>query len=104
MDNLLDLMDRLERRDLLAAAARLCGWLSGFIGSAKAAVALKELEYLGRPSAGPLTERTEVLADHILEQLETATRTGKRQQVSVPERVKQVCPAKPCSTCNDTAQ
>ena len=87
-DNLLELMDRLEqeifwrpRRDL-PLHQRIYRFAEG-------AMALKELEYLGRTSSGPLPERTDALARHILDNLEQRYDTATSKP-SIPERVKEL--------------
>jgi 1-acyl-sn-glycerol-3-phosphate acyltransferase len=82
------LMDRLERRlywrprPELPLSERVYRLANG-------ALALKELEYLGRARAGKLTERTTYLADHLLQrQEERYGIPGKGN--TVPERVKEL--------------
>jgi 1-acyl-sn-glycerol-3-phosphate acyltransferase len=54
---------------------------------AEGALAIKELEYVGRTSAGPLPERVVALRDYILQQLED--RFGARAKKNTPpERIK----------------
>jgi 1-acyl-sn-glycerol-3-phosphate acyltransferase len=87
-DNLLALMDRLEQqifwrpRQDLPLAERIYRFGEG-------AMALKELEYLGCTSAGPLPGRIDALADHILKQLEQRYQVEGDEKF-VPERVKQL--------------
>lgn len=56
---------------------------------AEAAMALKELEYVGRTSAGPLPERIHALAEHILRLLEERYDV-KGGDKTTPERVKEI--------------
>ncbi len=56
---------------------------------AEAAMALKELEYVGRTSAGPLPNRIDALAEQILQTLETRYEVTAREK-TIPERVKQL--------------
>jgi 1-acyl-sn-glycerol-3-phosphate acyltransferase len=56
---------------------------------AEAAMALKELEYIGRTSAGLLPERIDALADHVLDSLESRYQV-KHDDKTQPERVKQL--------------
>jgi 1-acyl-sn-glycerol-3-phosphate acyltransferase len=87
-NNLLQLMDRLEQeifwrpRPDLPLAERIYRFAEG-------AMALKELEYAGRASAGPLRDRIDALARHILSCLETRYEVSG-SGVSIPERVKQL--------------
>jgi 1-acyl-sn-glycerol-3-phosphate acyltransferase len=84
--SLLELMTELERRILWRPRVdktlpERIYWLG------EALLTLKELEYLGKASEGPLTERTDALATTILQRLE------ERYEISVgdstiPERVK----------------
>jgi 1-acyl-sn-glycerol-3-phosphate acyltransferase len=87
-DNLLELMDRLEqeifwrpRRDL-PLHQRIYRFAEG-------AMALKELEYLGRTSSGELPDRINALADNILNKLE-AHYDIEISKPSTPERVKEL--------------
>lgn len=85
-ENLLQLMDKLEReifwrpRTELPLAERIYRFAEG-------AMALKEVEYLGRTSAGPLSERTAELADHILQGIEGRYDCAAEEK-TIPERVK----------------
>lgn len=86
MPELLTLMDRLEEeihwrpRPDLPLAERIYRFAEG-------ALALKELEYLGRTSSGPLPTRLEAFAQAVLGQLES--RCGiEHPESTVPERVK----------------
>jgi 1-acyl-sn-glycerol-3-phosphate acyltransferase len=85
-DNLLRLMDRLEQeifwrpRPDLPLHERIYRFAEG-------AMALKELEYMGSTSAGPLPERTDALARHILSEIEARYGVDGRSE-STPERVK----------------
>lgn len=87
-DNLLKLMDRLEQeifwrpRPDLALHERIYRFAEG-------AMALKELEYLGRTSAGPLPERLEALARHILDTIEARYEINGSTNAT-PERVKEL--------------
>ncbi len=87
-DNLIALMDRLEQeifwrpRPDLPLPQRIYRFAEG-------AMALKELEFLGHTCTGPLPQRTDALAHHILTQIE------QRYEVAdgggtIPERVKQL--------------
>lgn len=83
---LVDLMDRLEQeifwrpRPDLALHERIYRFAEG-------AMALKELEYVGHTSAGPLPERTDALAQHILGTIEARYGVEHRADAT-PERVK----------------
>ncbi len=83
---LVELMDRLEQeifwrpRPDLPLDKRIYRFAEG-------AMALKELEHIGRTSAGPLPKRTTALAQHILNTIEMRF-GGKHQIDSIPERVK----------------
>ena len=87
-DNLLELMDRLEQeifwrpRGDLPLAERIYRFAEG-------AMALKEVEYFGKSSSGPLPERTNALACHILDQLEQRYDV-ENSTPQIPERVKQL--------------
>lgn len=85
---LLELMDRLEqeifwrpRRDL-PLHQRIYRFAEG-------AMALKEVEYFGCTSSGPLPDRTNALADHILSELEQRY-SIETSKPSIPERVKEL--------------
>lgn len=56
---------------------------------AEAAMALKELEYVGRTSAGPLPDRIDALAEHVLQLLENRYEVNHSDK-TVPERVKEL--------------
>ncbi len=85
-ENLLQLMGKLEReifwrpRTELPLPERIYRFAEG-------AMALKEVEYLGRTSSGPLSERTTALADHILLGLEQRYECSADEK-TIPERVK----------------
>ncbi len=55
----------------------------------EAAMALKELEYIGRTSAGPLPGRIDALADHVLDSLEGRYQV-KHADKTQPERIKEL--------------
>jgi hypothetical protein len=84
--DLIRLMDRLERgvywrpRPDLPLVQRI-------YRLAEAALALKEIEYLGQTAAGPLPERIAGLGDHILKRLEQGYGLAASAS-TVPERVK----------------
>jgi 1-acyl-sn-glycerol-3-phosphate acyltransferase len=83
---LVELMDRLEQeifwrpRPDLPLHERIYRFAEG-------AMALKELEFLGRTATGSLVERTDVLAKHILSSIEARYRLDTKAD-SIPERVK----------------
>ncbi|MDH3716783.1 MAG: 1-acyl-sn-glycerol-3-phosphate acyltransferase [Planctomycetota bacterium] len=85
-DNLLALMDRLEQeifwrpRPDLTLPERIYRFAEG-------AMALKELEFLGHTCAGPLPQRTDTLANHILNQIEQRYEIGAADN-QIPARVK----------------
>jgi 1-acyl-sn-glycerol-3-phosphate acyltransferase len=85
-EKLVELMDRLEAeifwrpRTDLPLHERIYRFAEG-------AMALKELEYLGRTSAGELAHRIETLARHILALIEARHGIDDRQDAT-PERVK----------------
>ena len=85
-ENLMHLMDRLEAqvfwrpRPELPLHERIYRFAEG-------AMALKELEYLGRTCAGPLPERTDSLAQHVLRGLEERYDCPAEEK-TIPERVK----------------
>ncbi|MBW3542109.1 MAG: 1-acyl-sn-glycerol-3-phosphate acyltransferase [Planctomycetes bacterium] len=85
---LLDLMDRLERaifwrpQTTLPLERRIYRFAEGML-------ALKELEYLGRTSSGPIPERVADLSHAILGRLEDCYRV-EREDGTVPERVKRL--------------
>lgn len=88
LPGLLDLMNRLEAaihwrpRPDLPLTDRIYRFAEGLL-------ALKELEYLGRPQSGTVVERTRLLANQILQEKEQ--RFGiKSQSDSTPERVKEL--------------
>ena len=87
-ENMLALMDRLEQgifwrpRRELALHERIYRFAEG-------AMALKELEHMGRTSAGPLPERIDVLAKHVLDQLEEKHELVGADK-TIPERVKEI--------------
>ena len=87
-DKLLALMDQLELqifwrpRPDLPLPERIYRFAEG-------AMALKEVEHLGRTSEGPLTERTDALARHILGLLEGRHDTDGTRK-TIPERVKEL--------------
>ncbi len=88
LPGLLDLMNRLEAaihwrpRPDLPLTDRIYRFAEGLL-------ALKELEYLGRPQSGTVVERTRLLANQILQEKEQ--RFGiKPQSDSTPERVKEL--------------
>ncbi|MEX2317612.1 MAG: 1-acyl-sn-glycerol-3-phosphate acyltransferase [Pirellulales bacterium] len=86
--NLLQLMDRLEQeifwrpRPDLPLAERIYRFAEG-------AMALKELEYVGRTSAGALRDRIDALARHVLGCIEARYEIDG-SPLSIPERVKQL--------------
>ncbi len=87
-DNLLKLMDRLER-ELLWQPRRDLPLHRRIYRFAEGIMALKELEYLGSTSSGPLPERTDALAQYILNNLEQR-HDIKTIKPSIPERVKEL--------------
>jgi 1-acyl-sn-glycerol-3-phosphate acyltransferase len=87
-DNLLELMDRLEQ-EILWRPRRDLPLHQRIYRFAEGTMALKELEYLGRTSSGPLPERTDALARHILDNLEQRYNTAASKP-SIPERVKEL--------------
>jgi 1-acyl-sn-glycerol-3-phosphate acyltransferase len=88
MDELLPLMDELERyiywrpRPDRPLDERIYKF-------AEAALALKEMEFLGRASAGSLPERTDALAGEILRRLEERHGVDPGDS-TIPERVKEM--------------
>jgi 1-acyl-sn-glycerol-3-phosphate acyltransferase len=82
---LLQLMDRLERALFWRPAPHL-PLDRRIYRLAAGALALKEVEYLGSTSAGPLPERIGRLSDHVLRELEG--RYCLPSQGAVPDRVK----------------
>ncbi|NIL95899.1 MAG: glycerol acyltransferase [Planctomycetales bacterium] len=87
-DNLLALMDRLEEeifwrpRPDLTLPQRIYRFAEG-------AMALKELEFLGHTATGPLPQRIDALADHILNEIEERYGIEPADpQRQIPERVK----------------
>jgi hypothetical protein len=87
-DNLLKLMDRLEL-ELLWQPRRDSPLHRRIYRFAEGIMALKELEYLGSTSSGPLPERTDALAQYILNNLEQR-HDIKTIKPSIPERVKEL--------------
>lgn len=85
-DNLLQLMDRLEQHIFWRPRAEL-PLHQRIYRFAEGMMAIKEVEYLDRTSAGPLSERTNALADHILSGIETRYEIAADEK-SIPERVK----------------
>ena len=87
-ENLKQLMDRLEQeifwrpRPDLELHERIYRFAEG-------AMALKEVEHFGRTAAGPLWERTDALADHVLQGIEQRYEITSDDK-SIPERVKEL--------------
>ena len=86
--NLLKLMDRLEE-GIFWRPQRHLPLETRIYRFAEGAMALKEIEHLGSTSSGPLPERIEALADHILRRLEERYEIRTKDQ-TLPERVKEV--------------
>lgn len=88
MDGLLQVMAELERnihwrpRPDLPLHKRIYNF-------AEAAMALKEMEFLGHAASGSLPERTDALAHEILRRLEEKHRVGPGDS-TIPERVKEL--------------
>ena len=87
-DNMLLLMDKLEQEILWRPRPEL-PLHERIYRFAEGAMALKEVEHLGRTSAGPLSERTKALACHILDTMETRYELAADGK-TIPERVKQL--------------
>jgi hypothetical protein len=85
-EQLVDLMNRLEQQIFWRPRADL-PLHDRIYRFAEGAMALKELEYFGSTSAGPLPGRTEALAQHVLGTLESQCGLAGKQK-TIPERVK----------------
>jgi hypothetical protein len=86
LEELLDLMDRLERQ-LLWRPKRNLILRKRIYQFAEAVLGLKEKEYLGNTQPGTLPERIHALAEHILQNLENRYGINVRAP-TLPERVK----------------
>lgn len=94
MPALLDVMDRLEEK-ILWRPRRSADLSARIYRFAEGILSLKEIEYLGSSSTGPLPPRIEHLADSILCQLEarydlTLKDESGHARTTIPERVKVV--------------
>ncbi len=86
MEELLELMDRLEEQILWRPKRNLI-LRKRIYEFAEAILGLKETEYLGQTQTGTLPERISTLAEFILQNLETKYKIDDRSP-SLPERVK----------------
>ncbi|MBL1216825.1 MAG: 1-acyl-sn-glycerol-3-phosphate acyltransferase [Planctomycetes bacterium] len=99
MPALLHVMDQLEEK-ILWRPRRDCDLATRIYRFAEGILSLKEIEYLGSSSTGPLPPRIEHLADSILRQLESRYGLGPKDEAAdeqaakaratIPERVKAV--------------